>query len=519
LTLKRNFRIIEGSLAERFFASRAKVQILGGGFANGKTANAVIRALNFAKDYPGSNGLIARSTYPKLNDTIRKEFLKWCPKHWITSFPMSQNASNTCTLSNGTEINFRYIAQQGKQKAEQTTSNLLSATYDWVVVDQMEDPEIVHKDFLDLLGRLRGMARYEGEDPTMPSTGPRVFVFTTNPTANWVYQKVVKPYHDYLKGMFNPDLLCETDKDGKPIFTDGKPSPIVEIHEGSTYENKENLEEDFIKTLEATYKGQMRDRFLLGKWASYEGLVYPDFDLDMHVIAHSICESYFWELARSGRQLEIVEGYDWGIASPSCYLFSFIDGNGNIFLLDGFYEKEMNIDEQATRIQQIREYYGGLHSGRITADPDIFRRKGVNKKTVGQSIADMFMENGVYCERGNNDIGNGIVKINQYLYPQRNHIHPLTHNTFAPYLYTSDRLEFLINEITGYFWRRDQSGGIIDKPQDRDDHAMDALRYMVSKRPAISKLLVKEQKPMVVGSYRWAETAEEAARPNSHRYV
>ena len=48
---------------------------------------------------------------------------------------------------------------------------------------------------------------------------------------------------------------------------------------------------------------------------------------------------------------------------------------------------------------------------------------------------------------------------------------------------------------------------------------MDALRYMVSKRPAISKLLVKEQKPMVVGSYRWAETAEEAARPNSHRYV
>jgi hypothetical protein len=35
----------------------------------------LVKALQLAKDYPGSNGLIARSTFPKLNDTIRKEFL------------------------------------------------------------------------------------------------------------------------------------------------------------------------------------------------------------------------------------------------------------------------------------------------------------------------------------------------------------------------------------------------------------------------------------------------------------
>ena len=69
------FRIYEDSLQERFQASRAKIQLFGGGFANGKTAYACFMALQLAIDYPGSNGLIARATYPKLNDTIRKEFI------------------------------------------------------------------------------------------------------------------------------------------------------------------------------------------------------------------------------------------------------------------------------------------------------------------------------------------------------------------------------------------------------------------------------------------------------------
>ena len=147
------FRLQHDSLQDKFLNSKAKVQLFGGGFANGKTAAACLKCIRIAKDYPGANILMARSTYPKLNDTLRKEFIKWCPPDWIDSFPKSANGSNTCTLKNGTTINFRYIAQQGKLGNEATTSNLLSATYDAVIVDQMEDPEIVHKDFLDLLGR------------------------------------------------------------------------------------------------------------------------------------------------------------------------------------------------------------------------------------------------------------------------------------------------------------------------------------------------------------------------------
>ena len=103
------FKLQRGSLQDKFLKSRAKIQLFGGGFANGKTSGACIKACQLAKDYPGSNGLMARSTYPKLNDTLRKEFIKWCPADWIESFPKSANASNTCTLKNGTTINLSLI--------------------------------------------------------------------------------------------------------------------------------------------------------------------------------------------------------------------------------------------------------------------------------------------------------------------------------------------------------------------------------------------------------------------------
>lgn len=495
------FKLIHDCLQERFLDSKAKVQIYGGGFANGKTSAIVIKALQLAKDYPGSNGLLARSTYPKLNDTLRKEFIKWCPADWIKSFPKSQNSSNTCTLKNGTEINFRYIAQQGKNSKDATTSNLLSATYDWIGIDQAEDPEIVHKDFLDLLGRLRGMAVYRGEKQDMPDSGPRWIMVTLNPTRNWAYRELVKPLHDFNNGYYNPRLLCETNSEGKPtIDEEGKPKPILELFEGSTYENEDNLEPDFIRTLEASYKGQMRDRFLLGKWSAYEGLVYPQFDEAIHVIDHALIEQYYRNLCISSDCTHI-EGYDFGIAVASCYILGFVDTAGNIFLMDGFHRAEYDIDDQFHELNEMRAKYNVPKKNHIFADPDIFRRK---KKVVGDTIADKFMAAGIYCTRGNSDIRNGIVKVSQYLIPQRNHLDPITGDYNAPYLYVSDKLDFVINEFSEYYWKKDTTGDQVDMPIDKDDHAMDTVKYLLSRSPNIATLIPPTVKKMA-GWYKWGE--------------
>ena len=511
------FKLTKNSLQDRFIKSKGKVQLYGGGFANGKTATTCIKAIQIAKDYPGANILMARSTYPKLNDTLRKEFLKWIPSDWIDSFPKSANASNTCTLKNGTTINFRYIAQQGKVSNEATTSNLLSATYDLIVVDQMEDPEIVHKDFLDLLGRLRGMTKYVGTDPKMPKSGPRWFMLTTNPTRNWVYRELVKPLHDLANGHVNDKLLCETDDNGKMLYDDNKlPVPIIDLYEGSTYENKDNLEADFIKTLESSYKGQMRSRFLMGEWASYEGLVYPAFNESLHVLSHHSIEQYYKQLEMKTTGVTVIEGYDYGLAVPFCYLVGFCDPHGNMFLLDGAYEKELPLEDHIAAIKHLRNQYRISPDNMIMSDPDIFRRKTVGKKLVGKSIADMFLEEGIMCIRGNNDISNGIVKVNQYLVPQRNHQNPITGEWEAPYIYVSDKLEFWVNEISDYYWKKNPTGEVVDQPVDKDDHAMDTTKYMLSNRPNISKLMVsKEAKE--VGWRQWGERdIQEHRRDSRH---
>src|SRR5687768_17181463 len=135
------YRIDEGSVHDRFRTSRAPIQLFGGGYGNGKTAALCIKCINLALGYPGSNGLIGRATYAKLNDTIKKEFFKWLPPQYIARMPTTTD--NTLIMTNGTTVNFRYISQRGKKSFDNSsTSNLLSATFDWAAIDQIEDPEI-----------------------------------------------------------------------------------------------------------------------------------------------------------------------------------------------------------------------------------------------------------------------------------------------------------------------------------------------------------------------------------------
>lgn len=505
-----DFRLKRDSIHDKFLRCRKKVVVFGGGFANGKTASACVRAIQMATDYPGSNGLIARSTYPKLNDTIRTEFEKWCPKEWIQSFPKSSSASNTCTLTNGSKINFRYIAQTGKN-TEHTSSNLLSATYDWIVVDQMEDPEIVYKDFVDLLGRLRGSTPYDPPpgtpyDETAQSTGPRQFIITCNPSRNWLYKKLVKPLKMYKeKGVVTEDLLVDDDTG----------EVIIELFEGSTYENKDNLEKDFIRTLEIAYVGQMRDRFLLGEWAAYEGLVYPQYDPSLHCVPRSWILDYYKELRLRGVVPTWIEGYDYGLAKPSCYLCGFVDHAGNVFILDGFHKAEYPIDEQKTRIWDVRRERIDLKESRVMdmhvlADPAIFKRAPTDKAKVGRTVANMFFDtpNRVRMHMALNNLSAGIPHVQSYLTPIVGHTNPFTGDSPAPLLYFAEELLFIDSEISTYAWKKDIRDEVREEPQDKDDHSLDVIRYMVASRPKVADVM--KSAPAPAPAYlQWHEQPEQ----------
>lgn len=515
--MAKEYRLKQGSIHEKFFASRAKIQVFGGGFGNGKSSAAVVKALQVARDYPGANILMARSTYPKLNDTLRKTFLDFCPKAAIKSFPMSKNSDNTCTLDTNSQINFRYLQQKTSAEDGTSSSNLLSATYDLAIVDQIEDPEITHKDFLDLIGRMRGSALYRGDDPTMPRSGPRWIILTCNPSRNWVYTKIVKPYHEYINhGIISDDLLCERDEEGNPIIVDGKVNLIMELFEGPTTVNAHALPADFIKTLKNTYTGVMGKRYLDGSWEAYEGLVYPDYSTGVHGVDASDLAEYLGEVRRRYR-LNHLGGYDFGIVSPSCYLHGITDHHGNIFIVDGFYQASCPLSEQAEKIALIQQKWGALGC-EIYADPSIFRKTNASTTAlVGKSTHDLLFDlnNELMFVRGNNAIENGIIKVSSYLSEYQYHYHPINGTKGAPYIYFNRSLTWLDEEFTSYFWKTNKvTGQREDTPHDGKDHALDALKYLLSRAPEPANLRIASPDNFALAISKWHEMPDRVA-PNS----
>lgn len=497
------YKLVQGSTQFNFHQSRNKVQIFSGGYANGKSTGLVIKVLGILRDYPGCHGLLARSTRTKLEETTKKVFFKWCPKDAIERMPTRDNP--TLKLKNGSTLTFGYIRQEGKGGGGDTTSNVLSATYDFVAIDQVEDPEITYKDYMDMFGRLRGDTAYRGNDPNMPRVGPQWLLLACNPTRNWVFRKVVKPLILYTQsGIVTEDLLIDEDN-----------KVLIDLFNGDTEENALNLTESFMKTLRASHKGAMGKRFIKGLWEAYEGLIYPDFDLAKHVVRHSEVERYFHGGIKEFYNPEMLEGFDYGISTPSCYILGYNDPYGNVVLCDGIYEPTKTITGTSKEIQKIRKHWGVPFERTIEgADPSIFKKSTNNKDVVGKSVSELFRECGVRMNRGNNNKVNGITKINSYLHVDNARRNVFTGGWGAPRLFVSDRLAFVIDEISDYYWKRSPTGEYEDEPVDRNDHAMDTIKYMMSRQPNIvgMKHLNSPKTPKYLMG--WAEIDTSQDKPN-----
>ena len=486
------FRLIKNSAQEKYLKSTSRIQLMGGGFANGKTALTCVKILNIAKDYPGSRGVFARSTRPKLEDTVKPEFFKWCPPDWIEKMPTEKH--NDVKLKNGSTIHFRHVRQEGKAKSE-NTSNLLSATYDWAAVDQIDDPSFTHKDFMDLQGRLRGTTKYVGDDKTMPLVGPQWLLMTCNPTRNWVFRELVNPYHIYKRS----GIVTE-----KLLYNKNARKCILDVYEASTYTNVHNTGQEYVDSLVASYKGSMAQRFLEGKWGAYEGLVYPEFDQVNHVYAESEINDYVEQVIQSG-EFGIIEGYDHGIVVPSCYMLGIVDKYQNVYIVDGIYETGVKIPEFSDRIREIRRRRNILPDQPIWADPAIFRATNTSKQLVGEAVSQMYLEEGINMRRGNNNIESGVAKISSHLAIQSLHYNQIRGVFGAPYLYFSAKLEWLVNEIGDYYWNKNIAGDNVDKPRDTNDHAMDTLKYMYSGRPRIGRAHVRTPYTLPQVTNEWTE--------------
>ena len=462
-----------GSLAARWLALDTKIQIFGGGFGNGKTTGGVVKALSFMRDYPGSIGLVARATEERLNDSVVEAFREWTPKSWVKSF-----TKRSLVLRNGSQAWFRYARQKGRRDTS-TTSNLLSTTFDWALVDQIDDKEITYKDVMDLLGRLRGQrAKYIGPNSAMPSTGPRIMMLTLNPTRSWPYAKLIRPLHIYKKTGQMKSELCDPDTG----------LPMIGLVEGSTFENAANLATDYIQGLKAAYHGSYRERYLEGSWEYNDDLVYSTFDTGVHIVPHDDMLDYMKQvIKKNGGSLVVREGFDYGLNVPSCYLLAFEDDNKIVHVIDGFYLPELSDETIVKHINKARLALSHADFPQLVADPSIFNRQG-KSRGVGTSIARRFYDLGLDCCKANNDIRAGVNVVMGYL-ELRPQLNPYTGDRSSPSVFFSDNLlsaedppqHFIAEEMFEYRRARDVYNEVTDSFVGRNDHAVDALRYLLAK--------------------------------------
>jgi phage terminase large subunit len=217
----------------------------------------------------------------------------------------------------------------------------------------------------------------------------------------------------------------------------------------SVYENP-FLPEGYIPSLEAMYKGEWAKQELLGMHATFEGLIYAEFERSRHV--------WTGEYPKFSR---MIYGVDWGFWYAPVLAIGLIDGTDQWLVASEWYGKQVKIGEQVNAaIRLVSEFDEGYFY------PDPSRPENIRE----------FRDAGLYVpEFEPGKIDEGILHIQNLLGARVDG---------KPGLLIHESCRNTIMEMEGWQWerRRDKVEGDPDrfksKPADGQlDHALDALRY------------------------------------------
>lgn len=137
---------------------------------------------------------------------------------------------------------------------------------------------------------------------------------------------------------------------------------------------------------------------------------------------------------------------------------------GICYLYDEYYVSEKPITYHARRIKE--KVMGCRMYKNIIADPSVRNRNDRD----GVSYRDYFYNvSGLWLEEGNNNILDGIERVRDFMYQGKLKVFTSCVN--------------LNQEAQKYQWKKDKDGIIKDDPIDKNNHLMDAMRYLVMALP------------------------------------
>ena len=96
-----------------------------------------------------------------------------------------------------------------------------------------------------------------------------------------------------------------------------------------------NLPPEYIENVKASFSGVYYDRMIRGLWVIAEGLVYPEFEKDVHIIT----PEEFQQNVLNGYYKEYIGGVDWGYSAEMAAGIWGVTRNDEFHLAAEFYKK------------------------------------------------------------------------------------------------------------------------------------------------------------------------------------
>lgn len=416
---------------EAFHKSNAQYRLNIGGFGSGKTLGSCVEVVAHALSTPNGRTLITAPTLSIVKDAIIPELEKVLPK-WYIAYSR-KSPSPYYKLNNGHQILVYSSIDQEKLRSLNLTAFYIEegSGVDYSIFDQ-------------LMTRLRNKAGIVRDKDGKELHYNFMGIVSSNPEDGWI----------------KDNFLLHSDKIyGSPSVDVASYEPLMNVERqkhfhafiSSTRDNK-HLPKGYIERMSAGKSVRWIQKYVDCLLSVKDGVVYPEMP------------GAFIEPFPIPKTWERVVGYDPGFNDPTARPIGAIDpSTGVVYFYDDYYVRGKAVGHHAKELKNALDGFKLFMP--IQADPRVRNRNDRDLQSYKEYFYSLC---GYTLTEANDDILYGIEKVRDYLEAGKLKFF----NTCSNIKYEMQKYEYPDFESRGN-----------DKPKDKDNHLMDALRYVVTALP------------------------------------
>lgn len=303
--------------------------------------------------------------------------------------------------------------------------------------------------------------------------GDELFTMTPLHGMSWMYDEIYVPWE---RGELKNATVVIVDMDDNPYLNEQAKARVL-----------------------AGLSREERAARKSGRFVQFSGMVYPEFQRHIHVVPS----------AKIPDNVLLLGSIDPGTRHMAAVVWAYLTSDDDLVVFDELALQESTVAQVALAIRMMEDRRR-VKLRTYTIDPSA---RNVAHQT-GRSDQMEYSDHGIVTILGQNDVPAGINRVKERLQGQPGE---------GPRLHVQAHCTNLIEEFRRYHWVRQGRSEHEAKEQvvKRDDHLLDALRYMCMARP---------RRPSAPGEERYMDPMNRVAflertrgsnwnrRPRSHEY-